>query len=157
MVSEHFPGPELWATIFYFCRFFFFRSRKKRATVFSKFSLYFCAKFSKKSCRSDFLSEKHLSWKKKSAETESRKSRYWSFKICNFSGFFPRTVAWFFYISVAARGRICLKKVQIWFPLTISLNFKKQSAETKSGKWSYEYFKFNSFSGFLRKRRDFLQ
>ena len=29
MVSEHFPWPELWATIFYFYRFFFFREEKR--------------------------------------------------------------------------------------------------------------------------------
>jgi hypothetical protein len=58
VVSEHFPWPELWANIFYFCRFFF-RSRKKRAATLSKFLVYFGAKFAEKGCRSEFLSEKH--------------------------------------------------------------------------------------------------
>jgi hypothetical protein len=47
------------ATIFYFLQIFFFRE-KKRAATFSKFSVYFCAKFAEKGCISEFLSEKHL-------------------------------------------------------------------------------------------------
>jgi hypothetical protein len=37
----------------------FFRRRKKRATTFQKFSVYFCEKFAEKGCISEFLSEKH--------------------------------------------------------------------------------------------------
>ena len=74
--------------IFFIFAHFFFRRRKKRVATFQTFSVYFSEKFAEKGCRSEFLSEKHPSWKKKSSETESGKSRYWSFKICNFHGFF---------------------------------------------------------------------
>ena len=49
------------ATIFYFCRLFFFQRRKKRAATFQTFSVYFYAKFVEKGCISQFLSEKHPS------------------------------------------------------------------------------------------------
>jgi hypothetical protein len=47
--------------IFFIFADFFFRSRKKRATTFSKFLVYFYEKFAKKGCISEFLSEKHPS------------------------------------------------------------------------------------------------
>jgi hypothetical protein len=59
-----FLGQTLWANIFYFCRFFF-RRRKKRAATFLKFSVYFCAKFAENGCIYEFLSKKHPSLKKK--------------------------------------------------------------------------------------------
>jgi hypothetical protein len=63
---------------FLFLQIFFFRRRKKRAATFQTFSVYFCEKFVEKGCRSEFLSEKHPSKKKKkkSSETESGRSRY---------------------------------------------------------------------------------
>jgi hypothetical protein len=51
-----FLGQTLWANIF---ADFFFGEEKKRAATFSKFSVYFCAKFVEKGCISEFLSEKH--------------------------------------------------------------------------------------------------
>jgi hypothetical protein len=53
-----FLGQTLWANIF---ADFFFGEEKKRAATFSKFSVYFCAKFAEKGCISEFLSEKHPS------------------------------------------------------------------------------------------------
>jgi hypothetical protein len=55
-----FLGQTLWTNIFYFCRFFFSK-KKKRAAIFSKFSIYFCEKIAEKGCISEFLSEKHPS------------------------------------------------------------------------------------------------
>ena len=77
---------------YFFCRFCFWR-RKKRAATFQKFLLYLCAKFAETGCIYEFLSKNYPSWKNKSSEMESGKSIYCSFKICNFLGFFPRTVA----------------------------------------------------------------
>jgi hypothetical protein len=37
----------------------FFRRRKKRATIFQNFSVYFYEKFAETGCISEFLSEKH--------------------------------------------------------------------------------------------------
>ena len=107
----------------------FFRRRKKRAMTFQNFLVYFYEKIAETSCISDFLLEKHPSWKKKLSKTESGKSRYWSFKICNFSVFFLRTTTQFFFISVASGGWICPNKLKIWVPLTISPNFKKQNSQ----------------------------
>ena len=127
MVSKHFPWVDIMGKYFLFLQIFF-RSRKKRAVTFSKILVHFCAKFAEKGCRSEFLSEKHPSLKKKSSKTESGRSRYWGFKICNFSGFFLRTTAWFIFIYVAFGGRICPNKLQIWVLLTISPNFKKKNS-----------------------------
>ena len=112
--------------LFFIFADFFVQRRKKRVATFQTFSVYFCEKFAEKDCRSEFLSEKHPIWKKKSSRTESGRSRYCGFKICNFSGFFLRTAAWFVFIFVAFEGRICQNKLQIWVILTISPNFKKK-------------------------------
>ena len=124
MVSEHFPGPELWTTIFYFCRFFF--GEKKRGPRHSRHFQYIFVQNLQKIVLSLSSSQKNTQVKKKSSETESGRSRYWGFKICNFSGFFLRTAASFVFISVAFGGRICPNKLHIWVLLTISPNFKKK-------------------------------
>jgi hypothetical protein len=88
VVSEHFPWPELWANIFYFCRFFF-SEKKKEGRDIPEFSVYFCEKFAEKGCISEFLSEKHPSLKKKNRPKRSPEGQDIEvLKSANFQGFF---------------------------------------------------------------------
>ena len=134
MVSEHFPWADIVGKYFLFLQIFF-RSRKKRVATLLKFLVHFCAKFVENGCRYEFLLEKYPILKRKLFETEFGKSRYWSFKIYKFSGFFPRTAVRNFF-SVAFGGQICPNKLQIWVSLTISPNFKKKLAKMEFEKWS---------------------
>ena len=68
--------------------FYFFRSRKKRAATFSNFSVYFCAKFAKKGCIYDFLSEKHPIWKKNRPKRSPGSQDIEVLKFAKFQDFF---------------------------------------------------------------------
>jgi hypothetical protein len=91
-----FLGQTLWANIFYFCRFFF-RRRKKRAATFSKFSVYLHKNLQK---RVVYLSssQKNTQFKKKNRPKRSPGSQDIEvLKSANFQGFFRRTATRFFF------------------------------------------------------------
>jgi hypothetical protein len=76
---------------FFFFFLHIFSEKKKRDATFWTIYVYFCAKFAEMVVYLS-SSQKNTQFKKKKlSETESGKSRYRHFKICNFSGFFPWT------------------------------------------------------------------
>jgi hypothetical protein len=80
VVSEHFPWPELWANIFYFCRFFF--KEEKRGPQNSRHFQYIFVQNLKKrvvylsSSQKNIQSEKknHPKWSPEGQDIEVLKS-----------------------------------------------------------------------------------
>jgi hypothetical protein len=107
VVSEHFPWQTLWANIFYFCRFFF-RRRKKRAATFQKFSVYFCENLQKQVVYLS-SSQKNTQVEKKNRLKRSPGSQDIEvLKSANFQGFFHgrRHDFFFFYFCSSWRPNL---------------------------------------------------
>jgi hypothetical protein len=100
-----FLGKKCGQFFFYFCRFF--RRRKRGTRNYGQF-MYIYVQNLQKWVVDLSSSQKNTQFKKKNRLKRSPgKSRYRHFKICKFSGFFPRTTMHDFFISVAPGGRIC--------------------------------------------------